>query len=278
MPLSRIDIDQGGTASCSLMQSMFFGHVMNASSCPELMFDGNSTVSGALTVFGRECCAGSRLNLVCGSPAPTPPPTVAIPRVGPTYACGGSIQGWRTSTAGGATCTGVPFINETLLGGVCGSYNGTDRTEYGFTLSNGGACVSFYTLQSCNAAVSNLSLILSTASADLVSLGSDGAGNCFLRQTGTGCASYPSSGLSVTMTPQCSTTASPTLAPTLSPASTSSNSGSSGTGTHLSETVAIIIAVTLVIVFIGIAVYGYQRHASIVKNRDEVLNPMYEVP
>jgi hypothetical protein len=76
----------------------------------------------------------------------------------------------------------------------------------------------------------------------------------------------------------CSTTASPTLAPTLSPASTSSSSGSSGTGTLLSETVAIIIVATLVIVFIGIAVYGYQRHTSIVKDRDTTFNPMYEEP
>jgi hypothetical protein len=287
MPSTIVNLGEGGTQVCAARAALFYG--VSASNCSLPVLGDNSTTGAAvLAIYGRACCAGSRLNLLCGSPAPTPPPTVAPPRVGPTYPCGGSFQAWRISTAGGETCSGVPFVDATLLGGVCGSYNGTDQPiEYGFTLSNGGACLSFVTSQSCNAAVRNLQSILSTAPADqFVSLGGSGAGRCFLQQAT--CARYTNIGVHATITPQCgaapsaspvAASPSPTLAPTLSPVASKSSKDSSGSGNlGASDTVAFTIVAFLVVIFIGIAVYGYQSHTSIVKNRDSMINPTYEAP
>jgi hypothetical protein len=260
MPSAIVDFGQGETQPCSNVEPAFFG--LNASGCSRPLSEGDGgTASQMLSIVGRTCCSGSRLNLLCGSPAPTPPPTVAPPRAGPTYPCGGSFQAWRTSTTGGATCAGVPFINQTLVGGVCGSYNDTDRgTEFGFALSNGGMCLGFNTSQRCQDAVGNLSSIRSTAPADqYVSFGDDGAGQCFLRQSS--CARYDNLGAAVIITPQCGAAPNPT------PGSMCANPAHFTPAAPIRDTSGATCA-TMQAAFVAADLYGFSSLCDVVPDAD----------
>jgi hypothetical protein len=195
-------------------------------------------------------------------PGPGPPPTrltVAPQRAGPTYACGGSFQAWLTSTSGSATCSGVPFINQTFLGGVCGSYTESDGgTEFGFALSNGGMCLGFNTSQRCQAAVSNLPSIISTAHLDqYVSLG--GSEQCFLRQSS--CARY--SNVTATAIPQCGAAPNPTPGWMCAPADFTP-------AAPIRDTTSGATCATMQAAFVGADLYGFSSLCDVVPDATDV--------
>lgn len=301
--------DQDGFP-CTRAAGLLYGKTASDCNGP-ITSDGSTPVGIVTALIGRDCCGGAT-NSLCGSLAPTPAPVQQPPRTGATIPCPGYFRAYYLTSPGAGTCTGAPFIEQTVTS-VCGPYTApNNKTEYGFVISNGGACVGFNATAECMTASNNLAAIVGGTNVN--SYTTSGNANCYLA-TQHGCNRFPTSLTSAVTVPMCSDaptslaptvaggthaptstraptvvggtfppslaptpSVAPTFAPTASPATAgSSNSGSSSAGGDLIPIIAVVVVT--VIILVGLLVYyNKSQAASAEKKRSTMVNPTYEQP